>query len=164
MTTLGELAASIAHEIKQPLAAIIGDADACLDWLDDVPPGIDRVREGLTVIVEDGKRAAAAIARIRTLLSGSPVARRPCDLAGVIGDVLVLVGPEVERHGIALQTDVVADLPRVLGDRIQIQQVLLNLPMNAVEALAEVPPERCRLLVRAAVEQRDGSPSVVVAV
>ena len=164
VTTLGELAASIAHEINQPLAAIVGDADACLDWLDDVPPDLARVREGLTAIVEDGKRAAAVIARIRTLLSGSPVAQRPCDLAGVIGDVLVLVRPEVERHGIALQTDVATELPPVLSDRIQLQQVLLNLLMNAVDASAEVPPERRRLLVRAAVEHRDGSPSVLVAV
>ena len=136
VTTLGELAASIAHEINQPLAAV----------------------------VKDGERAGEVISRIRALLSRSSVAHRPCDLAGVIRDVLLLVGPELGRHGTVLQTSLATDLPPIMGDRVQLQQVLLNLLMNAAEAVRDVPPERRRLIVRSTLEQRDDGFWAVVAV
>jgi PAS domain S-box-containing protein len=164
VTTLGELAASIAHEINQPLAAIVADTHACLNWLDAVPPRLDSVREALTAVAEDGNRAAEVITRIRALLSKSSVTRRPCDLAGSIRDAVLLVRPELERHGIVLETQVATDLPPVMGDRIQLQQVLLNLLMNAAQASRELPPERCRLTVRATLEQRDARASALVAV
>src|SRR5712692_7883912 len=164
VTTLGELAASTAHEISQPLAAIGADANACLHWLAADRPDLDSVREALTAILKDGDRAAAVISRIRTLLARSPVAHEPCDLTGVIREVLPLVGPEIERHGIRLETSLGPDLPPLMGDRIQLQQVLLNLLLNAAEAVRDVPPERRRLVVRATLEPREDGPWAVVAV
>ena len=98
------------------------------------------------------------------MLARSAVAREPCQLAAVIGHVLPLVRPELDRHGIALQMSLAADLPAVLGDRIQLQQVLLNLLVNAAEAMRDVPPGRRRLVVRAAVETIEDGPWAVVAV
>jgi C4-dicarboxylate-specific signal transduction histidine kinase len=164
VTAMGELAASIAHEINQPLAAIGADANACLHWLAADRPDLASVREALTAIVKDGHRAGEVITRIRTLLARSPVAHEPCDLTGVIQDVLPLVGPEIGRHGILLQTSLAPALPPVLGDRIQLQQVLLNLLLNAVEAVREVPPARRRLVVRSTLEQREDGPWALVAV
>src|SRR3989441_1902795 len=164
VTTLGELAASIAHEINQPLAAIIADANACLHWLEADRPDLDSVREALAAVVKDGDRAGEVITRIRALLSRSSVAHGPCDLAGVIRDVLLLVGPELGRHGTILQTSLATDLPPVMGDRVQLQQVLLNLLVNAAQAVRDVPPERRRLVVRSTLEQRDDGSWAVVAV
>ena len=162
--TLGELAASIAHEINQPLAAIIADATACLHWLDADHPRLDVVRETLVAIANDSDRAAEVIARIRAFLSRSSVPHGPCDPADVIRGVLPLVHPELRRHGIILETSLAANLPPVVGDRIQLQQVLLNLLMNAAEAMREVLPERRRLIVRSTVEHRDDGPWAIVAV
>jgi PAS domain S-box-containing protein len=164
VTTLGELAVSIAHEVNQPLAAIGADASACLHWLAAERPDLDSVREALTAIVKDGDRAGAVISRIRTLLARSPVAHGPCDLTGVVREVLPLVGPELGRHGILLQTSLPPDLPPVMGDRIQLQQVLLNLLLNAAEAMQEIPPERRRMVVRATADDRDDGPWAIVAV
>jgi PAS domain S-box-containing protein len=164
VTTLGELAASIAHEINQPLAAIGADADACLHWLAAADPDLDSVRGALTAIAQDSYRAGEVIARIRALLARRSVAYGPCDLAGVIGDVLPLVERELGRHGIVMQTSVVPDLPAVVGDRIQLQQVLLNLVLNAAEAMREVPPARRRMAVRATVYEGDDGLWAIVAV
>lgn len=148
VTTLGELAASIAHEINQPLAAIVADANACLHWLDADPVPLGQVREALRAIVSDGDRAAEVLTRIRALLSRSAVPRQPCRLAEVVTDVLPLVRPEVNRRGVTLQLSLDLEAPAVLGDRIQLQQVVLNLLMNAVEAMREAPAARRRLEVR----------------
>src|SRR5258705_956188 len=164
VTTLGELAASIAHEINQPLAAIIADAHACPHWLEADRPDLDSVREALAAVAKDGDRAAEVITRIRGLLSRASVAHGPCDLAGVVGDVLPLVRPELGRHGMILKMSLAPDLPPVRGDRIQLQQVLLNLLVNAVEASREVPPERRRLTLHSTVEYRDDGPWAVVRV
>ena len=164
VTTLGELAASIAHEINQPLAAIVADANACLNWLGADHPPLAQVREALGAIVSDGNRAADVLIRIRSLLARSVVAREPCQLDRIIADVLPLVRPELGRQGIALQMSLAVDLPPVRGDRIQLQQVLINLLVNAAEAMREVPLERRRLDVRAARELVDARPCAVVTV
>jgi PAS domain S-box-containing protein len=164
VTTLGELAASIAHEVNQPLAAIVADASACLQWLAADRPDLDSVREALVAVVKDGERAAEVIGRIRALLSRAPVARESCDLAGLVHDVLPLVGPELGRHGIVLQTALMPDLPPVIGDRIQLQQVLLNLLVNAGEAMRETQPERRCVVVRSTVDRRDDGVWAILAV
>ncbi len=155
VTALGELAASIAHEVNQPLAAIGADAHACLHWLAADTPDLDSVRDALTCIVKDSQRAGEVITRIRTLLARSSVAHEPCDLTGVIRDALPLVGPEIERHGIRLEMSLDPALPKIMGDRIQLQQVLLNLLLNAVEAMREVPEDQRRLAVRSTFDQRE---------
>jgi C4-dicarboxylate-specific signal transduction histidine kinase len=164
VTTLGELAASIAHEINQPLAAIVADANACLNWLDADHPRLGQIREALGAIVSDGNRAADVLIRIRTLLARSVVAREPCQLDRIVADVLPLVRPELRHQGIALQMSLAADLPPVLGDRIQLQQVLINLLVNGAEAMRDVPAEQRRLVVRAACETVDHRPGAVVTV
>ena len=164
VTTLGELTASIAHEVNQPLAAIVADASACLKWLAADPPDLDSVREALAAVVKDGERAADVIGRIRALLSRSRVAHEPCDLAAIVQDVLPLVAPEMSRQGISLETGLAPELPRVLGDRIQLQQVLLNLLVNATEAMRETPPERRHVVVRSTTEHRDDGAWAVLTV
>jgi PAS domain S-box-containing protein len=164
VTTLGELVASIAHEINQPLAAIIADANACLHWLEADRPDLDSVREALAAVAKDGDRAAEVITRIRALLSRSSVAHEPCDLARVIREVHPLIRPELGRHGITLEMFLARDVPAVMGDRIQLQQVLLNLLVNAVEASKEVPPQRRRLTLHSTVEHRGDGPWAVVGV
>jgi two-component system, LuxR family, sensor kinase FixL len=164
VTTLGELAASIAHEINQPLAAIVADASACLNWLGADPPPLHQVRAALAAVVDDGNRAAEVLTRIRALLARSVVARQPCQLDRIIADVLPLVRPELRRHGISLQMSPAVDLPPIMGDRIQLQQVLINLLVNAAEAMREVPAERRRLVVRASREAIDDLAWVVVEV
>ena len=164
VTTLGELTASIAHEVNQPLAAIIADASACLQWLSADRPDLDSVREALAAMIKDGERAADVIGRIRALLSRSRVDPEPCDLAGIVHEVLPLVAPEMGRHGIVLQTALAPELTPVLGDRIQLQQVLLNLLVNAAEAMRETPPERRRVVVRSTAECGDDGAWAVLAV
>ncbi len=164
VATLGELAASIAHEINQPLAAIVADASACLNWLDSAHPPLDQMREALAAVVEDGNRAAEVLTRIRALLARSAVNRRPCQLGSIISDVGPVVRPELRRHGIAVQKSIALDLPAVLGDRIQLQQVLINLLVNAADAMREVPAERRRLLIRASCQVIDEAPWAVVEV
>ena len=164
VTTLGALAASIAHEVNQPLAAIVADASACLQWLAADRPDLDNVREALTAVVKDSERAAEVIGRIRGLLSRAPASREPCDLGAVVHEMLSLVGPELRRLGIAVQTTLAPDLPLVIGDRIQLQQVLLNLLMNAAEAMRETPPEQRRVVVHSTVEHRGDGAWVILAV
>jgi two-component system, LuxR family, sensor kinase FixL len=164
VTTLGELAASIAHEVNQPLAAIIADASACLHWLATEPPSLDQVRGALAAIVDDGNRAAEVLTRIRALLARSAVARQPCQLASIVAEVLPLVRPELRRHGIALRMTLAENVPAVLGDRIQLQQVLINLLVNAAEAMRDVPAERRRLVVASARETIEDDDWAVITV
>jgi PAS domain S-box-containing protein len=164
VTALGELAASIAHEINQPLGAIIADANACLNWLAADRPDLVNVRESLGAIVNDGERAAQVLTRIRALLARSDVAHEPCDLTGIIHEVISLVGSDLARQAIAIQTVLPPVLPNVQVDRIQIQQVLLNLLLNAAEASKDLAPERRRVRVCVSLEDLDEGRCVVVAV
>lgn len=152
LTTLGELAASIAHEMNQPLAAIVADAQACLNWLAMDSPNLAHVRETLTAIVKDSHRAADVLTGVRRLLSRSTLPYEPFDLCQVVEDALPLVRAEFARHGIVTNTSLATDLPLVLGNRTQLGQVLLNLLMNAADASKEVPAERRHLRVRTRTE------------
>src|SRR5262249_7079757 len=145
--TLGELAASIAHEVTQPLAAIVTNGDACLRLLATELPNLSETRKAVASIIRDARRAADVVARVRALLKKSDVDRTPLDLGQVIREVLVLVQSEMARHRIVLRTSLASDLPPVLGDRIQLQQVVLNLLTNAIEAMRDVTGWTCGLLL-----------------
>lgn len=164
VTTLGELAASIAHEINQPLAAMVANAHACINWLARGNGGLEEVREALAAIVNDGDRAAQVIVRIRALLARSSPLHVTCDVAEVVRGVLPLARPALSRPGITLETQIAPEPLLVSGDAVQLQQVLLNLLLNAVEASNGLPAERLRIVVSAAVEQGAGETRVVVSV
>ncbi|WP_437535232.1 ATP-binding protein [Sorangium sp. So ce726] len=164
VTTLGELAASIAHEVNQPLAAIVADANAALNWLAADPPDLGNVRASLNAIVGDGERAGQVLLRIRSLLSRSAPHHRLCSLNDVIREVVPLVAPELRRHGISVQQALLHDLPRVPGDPVLLQQVVLNLLLNAGEASKDVPPARRRVVISSFVERRSSGSFVQVAV
>ena len=135
VTTMGELTASIAHEVNQPLAAVVTNGNASLRWLSADPPNFDEAREAIHRIIRDGNRASEVIARIRALLKkGEPVARR-LDCNEIIREIVALTQSEVNRRGASLQTTLAVDLRSVMGDRVQLQQVLLNLVINALDAM-----------------------------
>jgi PAS domain S-box-containing protein len=165
VTALGELAASIAHEVNQPLAAISANATAALNWLAFAPPTIQYAREALEAIVADSERAGDVLSRIRRLLSRSPSERTTCEVNALVSGVLPLVRSQFERHRVVLETALANDSPTVLGDAVQLQQVLLNLLLNAADACKDLGPERRRVMVRTAAErQENGEGRAVVAV
>jgi predicted ATPase/signal transduction histidine kinase len=162
VATLGELTASIAHEINQPLAAVVNNASACLRWL--AAQNLEEARQSAALVVADGHRAGEIVGRIRALVKKAPLQKDWLDINDTIREVLALVRSEVQRNGIALETqlsDEVHYAPLILADRIQVQQVLLNLLMNAIEALSGVGDGPRELVVRSGTE---GSQQVLVAV
>jgi len=138
VTAMGELTASIAHEVNQPLAAVVTNGNASLRWLSNDPPNFDEARQALRNIVRDGTRASDVIARIRAVLKKSEPAALHLDLNELIREIAALTQGEVERRGASLRTDLAANLPAVTGDRVRLQQVLLNLVINALDAMNEV--------------------------
>jgi C4-dicarboxylate-specific signal transduction histidine kinase len=148
VTTLGELGASIAHEVNQPLAAIVADATACLNWLAATAPRLDETREALAAIVKEGHRAGEVIHRIRQLATKSAPRKSPVDLNDVVHDVVPLVRAALARHDVSLTLDLAAELSPILGDRVQLQQVILNLVMNAIEAMVPVTGRPRDLVIR----------------
>lgn len=138
VTAMGQLSASIAHEVNQPIAATVTNAQAALRWLRAHPPNLDEVRDCLDRIVEDGKRAGNVIGGIRALIHKVPSRKDWFDLNEAIFEMVVLTRSEALRHGISLQTRLAPDLPMVQGDRTQLQQVILNLILNAIEAMGEL--------------------------
>jgi signal transduction histidine kinase len=145
ITTMGEMTASIAHEVNQPLAAIVNNANAGLRWLDHQPPNVERTRSNLMRIVHDGGRASEVIASIRAMLTKGSQARTQLDINDLIRDVMTLVRGEFQRRGVSIRTELANDLPRLSGNRAQLHQVLLNLIMNAAEAMAPIT-DRARML------------------
>ena len=141
VTALGELAASIAHEVNQPLAAIAANANACVRWLDQ-GAGEAEVRKALPDIVADANRASAVIRRTRELCRQAPPERSDVDINALIGDVLALMRERLERSGVRLRTALSGDLPAIQGSPVQIEQVLLNLVLNAVDAVENVADVR----------------------
>jgi PAS domain S-box-containing protein len=134
VATLGELTASIAHEINQPLGAVVNNASACVRWL--AAQNLEEARRSAALVIADGHRAGEIIARIRALAKKAPPQKDWVDLNATIRDVLALARSEVQRHGVAVETHLAPDVPLILADRVQLQQVLLNLLMNAIEALS----------------------------
>ena len=143
--TLGQLMASIAHQVNQPLAALVANANAALRWLDWKQPRIDNARQALSRIVRDGNRVSDIIARIRALVGHTASHRSPLSLNAVVREVIALLKPELRRNNITVRTDLAGRLPLVRGDRVQMQQVLLNLTMNAIESMTSIATRR-RLL------------------
>ncbi len=138
VTTMGELAASIAHEVNQPLGAIVGNADICLSWLDAGNPDLTELREAIEDIANDGHRASQVISRIRSLVKKQAPEKVSLDLSEVAREVLELVSHEANIKQVALASALGNELPLVQADRIQLQQVLLNLVMNGIEAMNDV--------------------------
>jgi predicted ATPase/signal transduction histidine kinase len=156
VTALGELTASIAHEIKQPLAAVVASAGAGLRWLASQPPDLEAARRALGRIVRDGHRAGEVLDRIRALIKKAPPKRERVDVNEIISETIALTRPEAQQNGVALQTELANELPLVPGDRIQLQQVILNLIVNGIEAMSGDGAERRELLVVSAKDDANG--------
>jgi PAS domain S-box-containing protein len=146
--TMGELAASIAHEVNQPLAAIVTNGNACLRWLAGESPNLDEARETARRIIRDGNRAGDVIGRIRTLLRKAGTEKELLDMNQVIREIVALAEGEVRRNGVALRTELAGDLPPILGDRVELEQVVLNLIMNAIEAMSAIGDRPRELVIR----------------
>jgi signal transduction histidine kinase len=161
LSTMGQLTASIAHEINQPLAAIVTNADACLRWLDAQRLDLEEARQAATRIVRNGHRAADIVKSIRALTRKLPSEMVLLDINDMIREVIVLVGAEFRRHGVRVETSLRSNLNTVVGDRVQLQQVVLNLMMNGIEAIADSAREKRQLVIRST---NDESSRVRVAV
>src|SRR5260370_21431762 len=135
---MGELAAALAHEIRQPIAAEITSANACLRWLAHDPPDLERARAAAARIEQDGNRAADVINHLRSFYKkGTPPERKIVDLNDIIREMTALLRKEAVRHSIKIYSELAEDLPTVLADRVQIQQVFMNLMLNAIEAMKD---------------------------
>jgi PAS domain S-box-containing protein len=153
--TMGELAASIAHEVNQPLTAVIANANASLRWLAAATPNLDEARDAVSRIIRDGNRAGDVIARIRALVQKTDSEKVRLDINQTVQEVAILMQNEAVRKGVALRMDLAAELPYVLADRVQLQQVILNLVMNGVEAMSSVADRPRELLVRSRQHESD---------
>jgi C4-dicarboxylate-specific signal transduction histidine kinase len=135
VSTLGEIAASLAHEIKQPIAAAITSANSCMEWLAHEPPNLDRARAAAARIDKYGNRAADIIDHIRSFYRKSPPHRELVDVNGIIQEMLTLLKGEANRYSVAMRTELAAELPEIMVDRVQLQQVFMNLMLNGIEAM-----------------------------
>ncbi len=142
VTTMGELTASLAHEVNQPIAAAVTNANTCLRWLTREHPDVEGAREAASRIVKDGTRAAEIISRIRLLFKKGTPERELVDLNEVVREMIVLLRGETTRYSISIRTELAADLPQVMGDRVQLQQVMMNLIMNSIDAMKAVEGTR----------------------
>jgi PAS domain S-box-containing protein len=156
--TVGEFAASIAHEINQPLAAVVANGQACLRWLAAEPPGIARAQEAAERIVRDGKEAGEVVRRIRALFKRAAVEKSDLDLNEVIGEVLHLLNVETLRRRVAVETNLGQDLSPVAGDRVQLQQLVFNLLLNGMEAMDAVVDRPKKL----SISSKQPSPEIVL--
>ena len=172
VTTMGELTASIAHEVNQPLGAMVANAAACERWLAAKPPQMEKAQRALKSIAADGRRASDVIGRIRALMKRQAPRKDSLDINEAIQEVIELTHEQMRRHDVALERRLTAGLPPVLGDKVQLQQVLLNLIVNAIEAMsgiddrpralsvASVPDSAQNGLNSVAVEVRDSGPGL----
>src|SRR5580704_16765304 len=161
VTTLGELTASIAHEINQPLAAIVANAEACLSWLDRETPDLDGARRSVEWVIDDGNRASEVIRRVRALAKKTDIEKVPLDVNEVVREVFALVRGELISHQVSVRTEFAPALPVILGDRVQLQQVIINLVMNGIEAMQSVTDRPRELVIRS---RQDETEQVLVSV
>jgi two-component system, LuxR family, sensor kinase FixL len=150
VTTLGELTAAIAHEVNQPLTGLVSSGNACLRWLAGDVPNLKAARESVERMISAGSRAGEVIRRIRALVGKAPPLRDRLNINDAITEVIALIRGEIQRNRISLRTKLSTDVPLVLGDRIQLQQVILNLILNAMEAMSDVSPQPRELSVSSA--------------
>src|SRR5260370_595197 len=158
LTTISELTASLAHEVNQPLAAIEANAAASLNWLDHTPPALDEARQGMQLVIRDAQRAGDVIAHARALVKKSDGEMSLVDVDQLIREVLSLVQPEVQKHAVVVEEALAEDLLPVRGDRVRLQQLVLNLIMNGIEAMAEVAARPRRLVVSCVRGQGEARP------
>jgi signal transduction histidine kinase len=161
VTTMGQLAASISHEVMQPIAAGVTNAHAALRWLDAQPPDLEEVRQALSRAVEEGNRASDVINRIRALIKRAPSRKDSLGINEAILEVIALTRGEMAKNSVSVQTRLANDLPPIQGDRVQLQQVILNLMINAVQAMSAVSERSRELLIHTG---KDASGRVLVAV
>jgi C4-dicarboxylate-specific signal transduction histidine kinase len=148
VTTMGEMAASIAHEVNQPLAGIVTNANAGLRWLAAELPNLNEAREAIRRIIRDGNRAGDVISRMRALFEKGRTAKERLNINEAIEEVVIFTHSEVRRNKVALRMELAADLPSVMGDRVQLQQVVVNLILNAIEAMSIVEDRERDLVIR----------------
>jgi PAS domain S-box-containing protein len=157
VTATGQLAASIAHEVAQPIAAALTNANAARRWLGADPPDLDEVGQALGRIIRDSNRAREIVGRIRALVRKAPPRDDPLDINETMLEVIALTRSELRRNRTSLQTQLADDLPLILGDRVQLQQVMLNLILNAVEAMTQSSEAARELLIRTEHDESDGA-------
>ena len=160
VTALGELSASIAHEVGQPLSAIVTNGEACLRWLHRQPPNMEEIEGCVSRMTDEGNRAARIVQRVRTLMKGAPPDRVPLAINDVVEEAITLIGRDIERQRGSLTRCFAKELPLILGDRVQLQQVLINVIINGLQSMASVNGKR-ELIVQSRV---DPEGNVVVAV
>jgi PAS domain S-box-containing protein len=161
VTTLGELTASISHEVNQPLAAIVANAEASLRWLERETPDLAAVRRSMEWIIDDGNRASEVIRRVRALANKADVEKVPLEIDSVVGEVIALVRRELISHEVSLQLELASAPLKIVADRIQLQQVIINLVMNGIEAMLTVTDRQRQLVIRS---RLDGKQRVLVSV
>jgi PAS domain S-box-containing protein len=161
VATMGQLTASIAHEVNQPLAGVIANAEACLSWLNRETPDLDAVRRSVEWIIEDSNRANEVIRRVRSLAKKTDLEKAPVDINDVVREAMSLVQRELTSHQASLRMELAPALPMVLGDRIQLQQVIINLVMNGAEATQSVADRPRELVIRS---RQDETQEVLVGV
>jgi C4-dicarboxylate-specific signal transduction histidine kinase len=148
ITTLGELTASISHEVNQPLAAVVNAAAACRRWLDRDTPNLDEARGAVDWIVNEGNRASEVIRRVRALANKTDIEMVQLDVTDVVKEVVALVQREMDNHRVSLRMELAPAPPMILGDRVQLQQVIINLVMNGIEAMQSVTDRPRELVIR----------------
>jgi C4-dicarboxylate-specific signal transduction histidine kinase len=142
VTTMGELTGSLAHEVNQPIAAAITDANTCLRWLKRDDPDLEEAREAASRVIKDAARAAEIISRIRLLFKNAAPQRELVDINETVREMIVLLRSDAMRHSISVRTELAEDIPQVTGDRVQLQQVLMNLMTNCIDAMKDVDGTR----------------------
>jgi C4-dicarboxylate-specific signal transduction histidine kinase len=164
LTTISELTASLAHEVNQPLASIVTNAAASLRWLDHTPPALDEATHAMQRVIRDAQRASDVIGHARALAKKSGEEKSVVDVGQMIREVMSLVQPEVQKHAVVVEEALAEGLRPVLGDRIRLQQLVLNLIMNGIDAMAEVKGRPRRLVISCEHGRGEGGPGVLVGV
>ena len=155
ITTIGELAASIAHEVNQPLAAVVANADACVAWLGHERPNLVEARAAAERSAQGATRASEVIGRIRSLINKTAPERSRLQINEIIEEVVALADRQAIENSVSIVVELTSDLPPIFGDRIQLQQVILNLMMNGIEAMTGVDHRPRRLLIRSQMRDDD---------